>query len=111
MYSEYVGAGNYSLNRNAFPKATMYTFDGIAIDAGTKVTVYSQPNFEGKILYEKVGPAIINNGIWKDYSQASSVMADWKEPLQSNYPQSVREWSDTNMHNWPSGSMIIECGY
>lgn len=110
-YSEYVGAGSYSLNSSAFPKATRTTFDGIAIDAGTKVTIYSQPNYQGSILYEKIGPAIINNAIWKNYSQVQSVMYDWKEPLQSTYPQSVREWSSTNMHNWPSGSMKIECGY
>ena len=110
-YSEYVGAGSYSLNSSAFPKATSTTFDGIAIDAGTKVTIYSQPNYQGSILYEKIGPAIINNAIWKNYSQVQSVMYDWKEPLQSTYPQSVREWSSTNMHNWPSGSMKIECGY
>jgi len=110
-YSEYVGAGSYSLNSSAFPKATSTTFDGIAIDAGTKVIIYSQPNYQGSILYEKIGPAIINNAIWKNYSQVQSVMYDWKEPLQSTYPQSVREWSSTNMHNWPSGSMKIECGY
>lgn len=110
-YSEYVGAGLYSLNRVAFPKATATTFDGIAIDAGTKVTIYSQPNYQGSILYEKIGPAIINNAKWKNHSAVQSVMYDWKEPLQTTYPQSVREWSSTDMHNWPSGSMKIECGY
>lgn len=108
MYSEYVGPGMYPLNSAAFPKATRYTFDGIAISAGTRVTIYSQPNFLGEILYQKVGPAIVNNRIWKSYSRAAPVMWDWKEPLQSMFPQSVREWSDTNMHQWPSGSMIIE---
>jgi len=107
-YSEYVGAGWYPLNSEAFPKATMYTFDGIAIAPGVKVTIYSQPNFAGDIVWEKTGPAIVNNYIWKDYANAAPVMWDWKEPLQSMFPQSVREWSATNMHNWPSGSMIIE---
>lgn len=112
IYSEYVGAGWYALNRQAFPKATGSSFDGIAIDAGTKITIYSQPNYTGGILYEKVGPAIINNGKWAIYSQYyNGVMANWKEPLQSTYPQDVREWSNTNMHLWPSGSMLIECGY
>jgi len=110
-YSEYVGAGLYPSNNAAFPKAVASTFDSIAIDTGTKVTLYSKANFQGEILYEQVGPSLINNGIWKDYSQAALAMQNWKEPLQSNYPQSVRKWSSTNMHDWSYGSIIVECGY
>jgi len=111
QYSEYVGVGEYPINRQAFPKAVNTTFDGIAIDAGTKVTIYSGENFTGSILYEKVGPAVVNNYIWQDRSEAANAMATWSEPLQSNYPQSVREWSGSNMHDWSFGSLVVECGY
>ena len=112
QWSEYVGAGLHPDNNQAFPKAVASTFDGIAIDVGTKVTIYSQKNFEGEVLYEKVGPAIINNIRWKDDSRyAPAVEATWKEPLQTNYPPSVREWSSSDMHDWSYGSLIVECGY
>ena len=111
QYSEFVGAGLYPNNQQAFPKAVSSTFDGIAIDAGTKVTIYAGANFEGEILYEKIGPATINNVKWESYSQASNVMENWKEPLQTNYPQSVREWSESNMHDWSYGSLMVECGF
>jgi hypothetical protein len=111
QYSEYVGAGRYPNNNGAFPKAVATTFDGIAIDKGTKVTIYSGNNFTGSVLYEKVGPAIINNNIWASYSQVASVMGVWKEPLESNFPLSVRTWSQSNMHAWSTGSLIVECGY
>lgn len=111
-FSEYVGAGLYPDNNQAFPKAVATTFDGIAIDTGTKVTIYSQKNFGGEVLYEKVGPAIINNMLWKDDSRYGPVVeGTWKEPLQTNYPLSVREWSNSNMHDWSYGSLIVECGY
>jgi len=110
-YSEYVGAGRYPSNNAAFPKAVSTTFDGIAIDKGTKVTIYSGNDFTGSVLYEKVGPAIINNSIYEGASQAASIMEVWKEPLQSNFPLSVRSWSQSNMHTWSTGSLIVECGY
>ena len=111
-FSEYVGPGLYTDNTLAFPKAIATTFDGIAIDKGTKVTIYSQKDFKGEILYEKVGPAIINNSIWRDYDvYRKPVERSWKEPLQTIYPQSVREWSVGNMHPWSNGSLMVECGY
>lgn len=111
-YSEYVGPGLYPDNTQAFPKAIATTFDGIAIDKGTKVTIYSQKDFKGEILYEKVGPAIINNSIWRGYDVfRDPVERNWKEPLQTTYPQSVREWSVGNMHPWSNGSLMVECGY
>lgn len=111
-FSEYVGAGEYPDNTVAFPNAVASTFDGIAIDKGTKITIYSGKNFTGKILYEKVGPAILNNILWKNDSRyGPKVDTTWKEPLETEYPRSVRSWSNSNMHNWYYGSTKIECGY
>jgi len=110
-YSEYVGEGRYASNQTAFPKAIAASFDGIAIDAGTKVTVYSQPSFEGNVLYQKTGPAIVVNSKWKgNKAWEEKIFGHWKEPLNTVYPQSSREWSDTNMHEWNTGSLVVESG-
>ena len=59
--SEYVGSGFYPDNELAFPKAVFSTFDGIAIDKGTRLIIYSQKKYQGKILLDIIGPAVINN--------------------------------------------------
>ncbi len=108
--SEYVGSGHYPSNESAFPKAVRTTFDGIAIDKGTRLIIYSKPNFKGTILLDVTGPAIINNVKWKDddsykYCNTETYPSD----LQANYPQSVRKWSSSNMETWSTGSCKIEC--
>jgi len=108
--SEYVGAGEYSDNQKAFPKAVSTTFDGIAIDSGTRVIIYREKNFQGEVLLDKTGPAIINNIIWKEDSRYKDCNTEtFKEPLQTNFPPSVREWSKTDMQNWSYGSLKIIC--
>lgn len=109
-FSEYVGAGSYSDNEKAFPKAVAQTFDGIAIDSGTRVIIYSQKNFKGEILLDKTGPAIINNIIWKEDDRYKNCNTEtFKEPLQSNFPVSCREWSKEDMHKWSYGSLKVLC--
>ncbi len=108
--SEYVGAGEYPDNTVAFPNAVAHTFDGIAIDKKTRVIIYSEKNFQGTVLLDKVGPAIINNGLWKNDVRYMNVNTKtFKEPLQTNFPQSVREWSEGNMQEWSYGSLKITC--
>lgn len=109
-FSEYVGAGEYPDNEKAFPKSVETTFDGIAIDSGTRVIIYKEKNFKGKILLDKTGPAIINNVIWKNdprYSHCNT--EDYKDDLQKNFPQSVRVWSETDMQTWSFGSLKVIC--
>lgn len=109
-FSEYVGEGNYPDNTKAFPKSVKYTFDGIAIDKGTRVIIYSGKNFSGTVLLDKKGPAIINNVKWKNDSRYSQYNTKrYKEPLQSNFPVSVREWSKSNMQSWSNGSVKVIC--
>ena len=108
-YSEYVGAGEYPDNVKAFPKSAQSTFDGIAIDKGTRVIIYSEKNFKGDVLLDKNGPAIINNMIWKD-----SLSIDWKNikfkpPYQDTFPSSKRYFSKSNMNKWSYGSMKVIC--
>jgi hypothetical protein len=109
-YSEYVGEGDYPDNSKAFPKSVYNTFDGIAIDSGTRLIIYSGKNFSGKVLLDVEGPKIINNVFRKNLSIALQVH-DEKYPsyLENKYPKSVREWSISNMIDWNSGSCKIIC--
>ena len=109
-YSEYVGDGEYPDNSIAFPKAVKTTFDGIAIDKGTRVIIYSEKNFKGTILLDKRGPALINNVKWKNDKRYNKYQTKvFSGALQANYPQSVRSWSKTDMQKWSDGSVKVIC--
>jgi hypothetical protein len=90
------------------------TFDGIAIGAGTRLIIYPEKNLLGEPILDKTGPAIINNVNFQCNPKPYKVMMeDWPEPLQSQFPQSVREWSETEMNDyygepgWTGGSFEI----
>lgn len=109
-YSEYVGSGEYPDNSSAFPKAVATTFDGIAIDKGTRVIIYAEKDFKGKILLDKTGPVLINNGKYRNDARYSKCNTeDFPADLQAIFPQSVREWSNEDMHDWSNGSIKIIC--
>lgn len=108
--SEYVGSGYYPNNNLAFPKAVSKTFDGIAIDKGTRLIIYSSPNFKGTVLLDVEGPLVINNSLFKDDPRYSHCNSDTYPPeLQATYPQSKRIWSSSDMQKWSSGSCKIIC--
>ena len=110
--SEYVGEGEYPRSILAFPKAHYDTFDGIAIDKGTRVIIYSDENFNGKILMDETGPKIITNKIRMEDGNKSDVNNNqkiFKEPLNSNYPPSCRKMSSSNMFEWSKGSLKVIC--
>lgn len=109
QYSEFVGVGRYPYNKKAFPKAIASTFDSVAVDAGTRVRIYSEPNFKGELLWDKVGPAIVCNTAYLKHHR-SRLFSTWNEPLNTIFPCDVREFSTSNMHDWASGSVIIEDG-
>jgi hypothetical protein len=110
LASEYVGAGYYSNNNLAFPKAVSQTFDGIAIDKGTRLIIYSRPNFKGAVLLDVEGPLVINNILFKDNPNYSHCNSDTYPPeLQATYPQSKRIWSSSDMQKWSNGSCKIIC--
>eukprot|EP01083_Nonionella_stella_P243322 847973_1 len=108
-YSEYVGAGAYPKNSKAFPKAVASTFDGIAIDKYTRVIIWEKENFQGKILLDQVGPAIINNIKYNSNPLHTGTMTKIFEvaELQQTFPQSVRHWSISDMHVWSHGSLKV----
>ena len=128
-FSDILGEGEYPVLGDALKKSTYasskfdHTLDAIALSKGTKVTIYSEKNFNGNILFQGEGPLIVYNKIHKEDELFKEVFyGEWKEPYQSEYPKSVRILSSSDMNNWArsydynpdvdiykKGSMIIEC--
>lgn len=106
---DFVGSGDYPSNSHAFPHAVATTFDGIAIDEGTRLIIYSQENFQGEILIDVYGPMLINNVIWINISQVADFLTKTFEPqeLHDRFPPETRFWSESNMHSWSYGSCRI----
>ena len=110
IYGEYVGEGRYISNQAAFPKAVQYTFDAIAVDKNTRLIIYSEPDFKGRVLLDVKGPCLINNVKWKDEARIKDVCTrTFSAELEANYPKSCRKWSDSNMNTWDFGSCVITC--
>jgi len=108
--SEYVGSGFYPNNSVAFPKADKQSFDGIAIDKGTRVIIYKEQNFKGSVLLDVEGPLIINNVLFKDNFIYNHCNTDvYPVELESVFPKSARIWSNSNMRDWSFGSCKIIC--
>merc|ERR1712232_915314 len=118
IHSEYVGVGRYPQNSKAFPKAIQSSFDSVAVDAGTRVIIYSEPNFKGKVLWDRVGPALLVNVQWKTHQwpftfgkpYSEKLFENWEGKLQTIFPPEVREFSCSDMHLWNTGSLIIQGG-
>ncbi|MCQ2251999.1 MAG: hypothetical protein MJZ61_00970 [Bacteroidales bacterium] len=110
IYGEYVGDGDYQSNSRAFPNAVKYTFDAIAVDKNTHLTVYSKPNFQGQVLLDVDGPYLINNCKWKNDTRLGDFTTKTFSPqFESNYPPSCRHWSKSDMNAWDYGSVKITC--
>lgn len=107
-YSEFLKPGKYNNIATTLPNSTAYTFDGIAVPPKTRLIIYSGPNFTGTKLVDVTGPAIINNNKWEfDERYTGANRKTYCPELQSTFPQNVRKWSTTNMHDWQSGSIEI----
>lgn len=109
-FGEYVGEGEYPSNSIAFPNAVDRTFDAIAVDKGTRVILYSKPNFQGRVLLDIKGPALINNVKWQNDSRIKNFQkATFKAPYQALFPKSCRQWSSEDMNDWSNGSVKVIC--
>ena len=107
-HSDQIGCGHYPDFRT-MKQTYKASFDGMVIDEGTRVIIYSKPNYEGDILLDAEGPIVINNGTYKK-SMRRLKFRDYKnQELQEKYPQEKRTWSSTNMHRWQDGSVKILC--
>lgn len=107
-YSDFMGPGKYMVSDNSLVYSNYQTLDGIAIPAGMRLVIYSEPHFKGTVLLDVTGPAIINNRSKKDTpAQAEAHSREFTELLQVKFPQSVRSWSGSDMNSWIKGSMEI----
>lgn len=105
---DYAGPGDYPDNAVAFPRAVATTFDGIAIDYGVRLVIYSGTNFTGSVLLDATGPKIINNSIWGDTFDPGYLSRVWTPfGLNALFPPAVRSLSVGNMHSWSFGSCKI----
>lgn len=107
-FSNILSYGKYNNLELYLPKAVSKTFDGIAIPAHTRVVIYQEKEYKGKVLLDVTGPAIINNTIWSKDARYSFVNTkEYTPEIQALFPQEVRVWSDSNMHFWTKGSIEI----
>lgn len=113
--SEWVGEGSYPSNAIAFPKAVSSTFDGVAFDKGTRVVIYSEPNFRGRVLFDQRGPYVIANfpplqTLDQAHATAYQVYyGRWDPVLERKFPPAVRKLASSSMHAWDKGSLKILC--
>lgn len=107
-YSEFLKPGKYGNINATLPNSVAYTFDGIAIPPKTRLVIYSGTNFTGTKLVDITGPAIINNNKWEfDERYTGANKKTYCPELQTTFPQTVRQWSVSNMHDWQNGSIEI----
>jgi len=114
QFSEYVGEGAYPDNATAFPKAVASTFDGIAIDKGTRVIIFSGKDFTGDTVLNMEGPAMINNGRWRYDFRYLFFFKEWQikrfsPALEAVFPPNTRVMSKSDMNEWSKGSIKIIC--
>jgi hypothetical protein len=117
-FSHILTEGEYPNTREALPKIVelhsdglLPTLDSAAISQNTRLTVYSQQNFQGSVLFNGEGPFVVYNSQFKTDPQFNSEYIDgqWSEPLQSYFPNEKRSFSSQDMQQWESGSLKIEC--
>ena len=115
QYSELVGAGEYTDNKTAFPKAVKTTFDGIAIDHGVRLQLFSEINYGGNIVIDVIGPMLINNRTFHyELSNAGyGNRAFTPSHIQAKYPIQNRyiNIKSVDMRKLSFGSCKITCGH
>lgn len=108
-FSDYIKKGKYTSTEAFLVYSSFKTLDGIAIPAGVRVVIYSEPGFKGKVLLDAVGPMIVNNIAKNTSSEVQELQTKTFEgPLEGVFPPSTRTWSTSDMNLWITGSMIIE---
>jgi hypothetical protein len=99
---------SYSAAEYPFLHADSYTFDGIAVGPNTRVTIYSDRNFQGSIVANIQGPKLINNG---ELAGSTAWLTEaFPEPYQTMFPPSSRQYSVENIQPWGRGTSVkVEC--
>lgn len=106
--TDYRSPNGYSVEEYPFLHADSFTFDSIALGSNTKVTIYSERNFQGTVITEIKGPALVNNVHLKTPLHDSY---DWQNatlpaPYNDVIPPSARVWSTENMQPWGRGTSV-----
>ena len=107
-FGEYVGNGDYPDNTKILPKSMNHSFDAVAVRKGTRLIIYSEPNFKGREVLNVKGPILIENVIAKD-DYGELMTYTFSGELQELFPPERRQWSSENMHDWAYGSCKIIC--
>lgn len=105
-WSDFLDTGSYAWIDHALTFSNFAEVDGLAIPEGIHVTVYAERNFKGAILLDVTGPAIIGNATHPETKKMLS--KPFEIPvLQKTFPTTVRRESDSDMHKWINGSIVI----
>lgn len=105
-YGEYVGQGYYPDNTKILPKSMSHSFDALAVKKGTRLIIYSEPDFKGRVVLDVTGPVLIENVKAKGrYDELLTYT--FSDELQNMFPPERRQWSSENMHDWAKGSCKI----
>ena len=103
----------YSQEDYPFLHADSLTFDGLAMGPDTHVTIYSEENFGGTVLFEHQGALMLNNSHIKNLREAAGYVVpdDWltatlPAPYNDMLPPSTRKWSTENMQPWGRGTSV-----
>ncbi len=107
---KYVGAGEYPSCAQAFP---MGSFHGVAVDKGTRLIVYKEPNFQGDVLLDITGPVLINCSACTDANDRC-MTKHYSAKLQELFPPEKRYLEDKfyegfALLSWHQGSCKIIC--
>lgn len=100
------------LGQNFYPYAdsildNISVLNGIAISPYVRFIYYSEPNFNGDILVDITGPAVLNSNLqnrkpFNEYHKDDYISSE----LQNIYPQSRRAWI-RGVDHWKNGSFKI----
>lgn len=107
--SDFLVPGKYTDLKKALKDVNNSTFDAVVVPRGTRLVIYAGSNFDGKVLLDVSGPAVVNNYLWKFHPFYEMCNTETYEDaaLQAEYPPAVRIWSESIMHQWVHGSLEI----
>lgn len=95
------------LRNNPLSRASYFTFDGMALGQNTTVTIYSGPNFTGRVLFNQTGPYLIQS---QDYTSVIGLdTSDWSRigGVYTQFTPATRHTDLTGtMRDWGSGTSI-----
>ena len=109
IHGDVTGPGDYDDIPYAFPDAI--SFYAIAITSGTELTLYKNKNYQGGVILQIIGPALLLNDHNADYATIMTKNLGATNNLQADFPTWCRQAINNNlMSTWGDGSCKIVCG-